>query len=209
MSARKQMFGLLVAVVAGSVLAALPARAANAPAAPASRCGTTNPQNAYPPSSAQVGLSTTVYVRGGKGVLTGRGYAPSGTPGAGGTVTLTLCSSPLSLGTTRLRADGSFSTTITIPDNAALGQHHVYASGPDGKGGTLVLATRLTVTASLTDRGSGVGGSGIGSTSTGSSQGGLLPFTGTQLAALLLAGAVALLLGTALVRAGRRRRLAH
>ncbi|MGW4803303.1 hypothetical protein [Kitasatospora sp. NPDC004272] len=89
---------------------------------------------------------------GGSITITGGGYQP------GGTVELTLHSTPVVLGQVTADGSGSFTTTVTLPAGTAAGTHTIQATGPDARGGTRVDS--LTVEVAAADNGGGNSGGG-------------------------------------------------
>ena len=108
--------------------------------------------------------------------LSGDGYLP------GSTVEVVLYSTPVSLGTVVVGADGRFSTSVTLPAGTANAKHHLVGAGVDANGNPRYLITEITVS----------GGTG-------------LAYTGFTPLPYLGAGALALLAGGGLLVASRRR----
>lgn len=100
--------------------------------------------------------------------LGGGGFAP------GATVTVTIESTPQTLGTTVARATGDFSATVTIPADVSAGQHTLKASGATSTGAVLVLSQRVTVATRPSSE---------------------LPATGSSIASVLLIASAALVVG--------------
>jgi hypothetical protein len=71
--------------------------------------------------------------------VAGSGFLP------GSTVQLSVRSQPISLGSAKTDATGSFTTTVVLPSSLEAGSHTVYATGPDPQGGTLVESLGITV----------------------------------------------------------------
>lgn len=120
---------------------------------------------------------------GGTDGVTGSGWTP------GDTVNLTLHTATYSLGSATVAADGTFSTTVDLPDGVT-GNHTVVGTDP---------ATGDTASADIT-----IGGSGTGDTS-GSSGG--LSNTGVAVLSIGALGVVLLVGGGLLMLAGRRRKV--
>lgn len=138
----------------------------------------------YTPGAGSLTLSTSSSPPGGPVTATGSGFA------AGTTVTLTIASTPQTIGTTVANSGGGIQATVTIPSNIPAGGHTISATGLDPAGATLVLSAPITVT---------------GAAAAPSSSG--LAFTGTN--ALRFGGIalVLLLAGGGLVLVTRRRRV--
>lgn len=175
-----------LAIALGLTVAA-PATAATS--RPAIADCTSGQSGAYPPGRATIGLSRTVVTAGSTVQVTASGFAQQGQQDAGGTVTLTFCSTPVSVGTATIRPDGTIVMTIRIPSAATPGQHLVQAQGPNGSGGTTTISTGLTVV------------SPASSTSASTS----LPFTGLNLIPVIVTALALLALGAALVGIARQR----
>jgi hypothetical protein len=71
--------------------------------------------------------------------LFGSGFVP------GAVVTITFHSTPQQIGTAKADANGQFSATVTVPDSAAAGHHHLVASGATPSGSTEILTAALVV----------------------------------------------------------------
>jgi LPXTG-motif cell wall-anchored protein len=157
-------------------------------AAPAGAAGLSS---AYPPPVVGLQLSTSVVVPGQTIGVTGEGWA------AGSTVTLTFFSDPVTLGTTVPNASGDFSSSVTIPANAALGTHTVQATGAS----LANPAVPLTLTASLT-----VVASTAAPAAAAPAPSHPLPLTGWDTRGPLLGGLALLIIGTGAVLLSRNRR---
>lgn len=83
----------------------------------------------YPPDGTTGGVGTTSPVLGEAVTVSGSGWQP------GSQVTLTLLSQPRQLGTAQVAQDGTFSTTVTIPDDVRPGRHtlRIAGTGEDGQ----------------------------------------------------------------------------
>lgn len=71
--------------------------------------------------------------------VAGGGYAP------GAVVTITFHSTPAVLGTAVTGRDGWFDRTVSVPEGAAPGVHHVLATGRGPSGGTVTLVATVFV----------------------------------------------------------------
>jgi len=121
-----------------------------------------------------VTVSHTAPAPGAAITVTGSGYAPLSQ------VTITIGTAQTVLSTVMTTADGSFSTSVTIPASLA-GSQTLSATGLNPVGSTRVLAATLNV-----------GGTP-------------LPATGSDTTVLLVAGAVVVAVGAGLVVTSRRR----
>ena len=134
----------------------------------------------YPPSGNGLTVNKTNLAPGEALTLTGSGYT------AGATITITIESTPLVLGTTVADGTGAFTTTVSIPTTFAAGRHTVKATGEGAGGSTIVLSAAVTVASS---------GSGH-------------PFTGANVGPPVLVGVGLILVGMVLIVTVRRRRSA-
>lgn len=95
------------------------------------------------PALAQYGggarLSSSSASSGSAVTVGGSGFAP----GAG--VVITFESDPVVLGSVRADSSGSFSTVVTIPEDAEPGRHVIRARGEAAGGGILELTSPITV----------------------------------------------------------------
>lgn len=158
-----------------------PGRPAEPPATPPGQPADRPPQ--YPPGRCQLALSKTFAERTGIVAATGDGFVP------GETVTLSIGGRKLAELTAG--SDGAFSTTFTVPADAALGATQVRAASA-----TQVLSANFEVVGSAAA--AAPAGTGSGS----------LPRTGTELAGLGGAGILLIGVGTAAVMMARRRKAA-
>lgn len=71
-------------------------------------------------------------------VVSGAGFSP------GGSIDITIESTPILLKTVAADATGAFTTTVTIPSGLAPGGHTLKATGPDPAGGLRVLSIAVT-----------------------------------------------------------------
>ena len=122
-------------------------------------------------------------VAGGKVTISGKDFLP------GSTVELVVYSTPVSLGSAVVGADGTFSQEVTLPKELANGTHHLVASGVDVNGDPRNLVVEVTISG-------GTAAAGDGTT---------LAYTGATVLPYVGGGLVALLAGGALVLVGRRR----
>lgn len=159
------------------------------------------------PGTAAAGLSVREAKQGAAITVTGAGFAPDTT------VSITLHSEPVELGTIGSDGDGAFTFEVRVPTTAEVGEHTVVVT--DGKSEVRVALRVLAADSSAGGGGGGGtegGGAGASGTATsGSSTGaGLLASTGVDvtlwiaLAALLVAGG-GVLLSTRLRRRTRDR----
>jgi hypothetical protein len=112
--------------------------------------------------------------------LSGDGYLP------GSTVELTVYSTPVSLGTAQVGADGRFSAAVILPKDLVNGVHHLVASGLDENGNPRYLVVEVAVSGGIA----------------------ALAYTGFSALPYAGAGVLALLAGGGLLVASRRRRVA-
>lgn len=168
MKMRGRIFGTL-ALTAAAVVAPILGSAASA-------------VPAYGPGACTVTVSVTPPTVAAGGSVT---VTLSGTCG-NETFTVTLHSTPVTLGTVTTNASGSGSGTFTIPSNTTSGSHTITVSDVSGNSGS----ASITVT----------GGTSGGTTSTG------LPTTGTDVGLVGGIGAAAVATGGLLVLAARKRR---
>jgi LPXTG-motif cell wall-anchored protein len=134
----------------------------------------------YPPKAPSVGVSDATVTAGESVTVSGSGWQ------AGSSVSLSFHSAPTSLGSANVRADGTFSTGVTIPSSASAGTHLIVASGTASNGRQRSVSTEVTVLAAA-------GASGT------------TAFTGAQVQTWMVAAAVLLAIGIGLVLASRRR----
>ena len=139
------------------------------------------PAFAYGPNAATVTTSTSSIAPGGSFTVQGSNFQPNAT------VTVTLHSNPVTLGTTTANSSGDFSIVVTIPSDTVPGTHEVIATDTAGDSASTEIVVTGTVPVA---------------TSSG------LAFTGADIAALSGVGAIALALGGMLILTGRRRRSA-
>jgi hypothetical protein len=140
--------------------------------------------NAYLGSAVNIELSTNTAPPGGSLNVTGQGFQPNSD------VSLTLHSTPVSLGTAHTNGAGSFSQGVTIPASTTSGSHTI----------TAVDAAGDTASASLTVTGSS-------GSSTPPSTG--LAGTGVAVIGIGALGVVLLIGGGLMLLAGRRRKSMH
>jgi LPXTG-motif cell wall-anchored protein len=106
---------------------------------------------------------------------------------ASSSVTITLHSDPVVLGTVNSDASGAVHSTVTVPAGTAPGAHTIVATGSDAGGTPQEVSTNVTVTAASSGGG-----------------GGSLPRTGAAVGALALVG-LGLFGGGALLSRARKR----
>ena len=165
MSAMKRLFAALVAVVAMIIAAASLGASASA----------------YPPGTLpQISVADTTVEQGATDVVNGVNFTPNSS------VVLSLHSATVDLGTVTSDGSGSFSATITIPSDTALGAHTIEAlDTPTGD----VATAAITVVA-------------------GGGDGGGPPFgTGVAVIGMGALGLVLLIGGGLMLMAGRRRKV--
>jgi hypothetical protein len=119
-------------------------------------------------------------VAGEKITISGKDFLP------GSTVELVVYSTPVSLGSVVVLADGTFTAEVTLPKDMANGTHHLVASGVDVNGNARNMVVEVTVS----------GGTAV------------LAFTGFSALPYVGAGVLALLAGGGLLVATRRRQAA-
>jgi len=156
---------------------------------------------------ATVSVDATSVAQGGTVSVSGSGFAPNEK------VALELHSDVIVLGEATADAAGSFSTSVTVPGTAPVGDHELVATGADS-GRTASSALSVTAADPGTGGGSGAGG-GTGSTGSGSGGGassagsnaGSLATTGGAFAGFgaVLAGALAIAVGAGLISRRRGR----
>ena len=117
----------------------------------------------YPPAVNSLTISDTTPTPGQTITIEGRTFA------AGSTVTVTMESDPVTLGTAVADDQGVFTLQATIPIDTALGQHTITAAGQAPDGSALVLSATITVV-----QADGEGGAG----DAGGDSSGALPRTG-------------------------------
>jgi LPXTG-motif cell wall-anchored protein len=115
------------------------------------------------------------------------GFAP-GTP-----ATITFESVPVEIGVVTVNAQGVIRESVTIPADAALGNHEIVATGVDRDGQAKVSRLAIVVSATGADTGTPTGG---------------LPATGTDIALTLAISGAAIAIGWGLLGATRRRNAA-
>ncbi|MCA1696427.1 MAG: hypothetical protein LC749_17850 [Actinobacteria bacterium] len=108
---------------------------------------------------------------------------------------MTMCSTPVSLGTVTADPTGDLQATVTIPAGTAAGTHTMAVSNADG---SRVAIAAFTVTTSTT------GVATVGTTISGGQK--ALSRTGTNTYTMVRFAAMALILGYCLVRTAQYRR---
>lgn len=150
---------------------------------------------AYPPTvCATLAVSTTTPAENEPITVSGVNFSPNTT------LTLELDNSAHKLGTVRTDAQGSFTTTVTMPPGVT-GSHLIIAVGGTTKNCPVDPSVRIDIQAAGR-QGGGAAGGGSGS---GGSHGGTA-FTGVDILLLLVIAAGLVGAGVALVRSGRRRK---
>ena len=107
------------------------------------------PAFAYGPNAATVSSSTSSTGPGGSLTVSGSHFVP------GGSITIVLHSTPVTLATTTADPTGSFSVSVTIPSDTVPGAHEIIASDTSGDSASTdltVTGTVPTATASPTSR---------------------------------------------------------
>lgn len=84
--------------------------------------------------------SPSTVAQGGSVTVSGSGFAPNAS------VSLTLFSDPVALGTLTANASGAISGSVTIPANAATGAHRIEAKGANNISGNNILSANIQVT---------------------------------------------------------------
>lgn len=106
------------------------------------------------PGDPSIATDKKIVNRQGRVVVTLTGFKP------GSSVEIWLTSDPILLATVLADGDGNVETTVDIPANAPLGNHHLRAVGVDPTDAPLTLTEGIQVVAppetSTTDSGSGV-----------------------------------------------------
>jgi titin len=110
-------------------------------------------------------------------IMIGSGYA------AFSSVTLTVYSDPIVLGTVTTDAQGSFRHAVTVPEGL-IGEHSFVAAGVDPSGNPRALRLDVTVAADSSDENNGGGTD--------------LPVTGAAVMWMFVAGFAVLLVGVAM-----------
>lgn len=93
----------------------------------------------YPLNTPTVGVSDSTVLPGQEITVSGDRWFP------GSTVSLSFQSTPVRIGTATVRADGSFSTRVTIPADATPGDHQIVARGRNRHGDPRTVATDVTI----------------------------------------------------------------
>ena len=150
---------------------------------------------AVPGETATIATSSTSAAQGSPVTVTGTGF------GAGEKVALELHSAVIPLGEATTDADGSFSTTVTVPADAPEGSHELVATGAVSQRSASVA---LTVTAAGASGGGGDGGTpgGDGATPGGGGSGGSGPTAASNTGSLAATGGAFAGLGVLLAAAG-------
>ncbi|WP_205858644.1 CBM35 domain-containing protein [Plantibacter sp. M259] len=149
------------------------------------------------PGDATISVDRATVQAGSTVTVSGTGFEPDES------IELVLNSDPVTLGTVTADASGGFRTTVTVPVSVPAGAHTLVATGAQS---AREASTALAVTTAGSG-GAGTDGSGTGSTTvTSSERAGGLASTGFGGLSVLLAGAMALAAGAALVARARERR---
>jgi 5'-nucleotidase len=133
----------------------------------------------YPPAVNRLTCSDTTPTPGQAISCEGRTFA------AGGTVTVTLNSEPVTLGSATADAAGVMALQATIPTDTPLGAHTLVATGPAPNGQTLTLSLAIRVVPAQAG-GAGTGGGHLPDTGSGSS----IPLAKIGLGLLALGGVI-------------------
>lgn len=117
-------------------------------------------QTPYPiPTSGSTSVSQATVEPGEPFTVSGSGWQP------GSTVTLTLFSDPVRLGTATVDGSGSFSTQVSVPNSVTAGSHTLQVSGTGADGQPRTTSTRIVVVgAASASRGTGSGTSDLADT---------------------------------------------
>lgn len=159
----------------------------------------------YPPgqcTSEHVGASQTTVEVGQGFRFHGEGFAP------GTSITITLYSKPVVLGTTKADRFTFFEASVTIPVGTPAGEHRLVASGTGVDGAPFAVGTAITVVASGVVPPADVpeaGGTAVEPGTRGLIPGVGLPRTGPEVAVVAAIGAVLVAVGGTILAANRRR----
>jgi hypothetical protein len=124
-------------------------------------------------------------------VLTGGGWLP------GSTLRIVLHSAPVLLGTAEVDSNGNFRTQVTVPEDLAVGEHHLVVSGLDENGVPRQVTIPLTaISAGDSDQ--------PGQVADANDDVGALPATGGTPAVLAVEALAALVVGALLVLTAAR-----
>ena len=140
---------------------------------------------AYPPGPPSIAAGSSTTCAGCQNTVTVSGFMP------GSTVSFTLHSTPISLGSASVDAAGGATLTFQIPSGTDPGEHTLVVTGTAPSGSTLTLSVPIMVT--------------TGSVSVGGNAPGSLPRTGTDILIPMEVGAAVLGAGGALLFLARRR----
>ena len=127
--------------------------------------------------------------------------------GPGTTVTVTLHSDPVLLGTVVTDAAGAFTATFQIPAGVPAGAHHVVLEGVDAAGNPRTVSMPVTIGASSAPDPARTGNAPSGATAGASPSRApaALAMTGSTVAGVVVSGLALLLSGAWLAGVGRRR----
>ncbi|MDQ6837264.1 MAG: hypothetical protein M3137_02690, partial [Actinomycetota bacterium] len=170
----------------------LPSTTTSTSVPPSATCDAVKPAPTVGPPTAQANPSAVQ--AGDDTSVTGAGFSP------GDSLGLTLCSSPVNLGTVTADPAGNIVTTVRIPAGTTVGTHAILVTNADRS--RIAIASLTVIAPSSSAPGTGTG-TGTGGTS--SNGGGPLARTGADVAWMAGFAVLALLLGLFLVRAARLR----
>lgn len=157
----------------------------------------TPPSSPYPPAAAHISLDPYQTKPGAKVHLTASGFKSKET------IKICMRSVERSLGTVTTDTSGNASADITVPTDAEVGNHTIYAVGTQS---TVYDTAVFTVVGTVDNPPSTTPSpTGTTTTTTDSGQGGGLPVTGIAIGGLLLAALIALLVGSQLSRKAKNR----
>lgn len=157
----------------------------------------------YPPPTEGGTTVSDATVEPGEAItVSGSGWLP------GSTVTLTLFSDPIDLGSAAVGADGTFSTQVVIPSSVSPGTHELRVSGTGADGQPRTTSTRLVVLGAQGGGGGSASGSGVsrsGVSGSGESGSSGLAVTGSAAGMTAALALVLLALGLGVLLIARRR----
>lgn len=159
-----------------------------APGGPQSTPAQPNNPSQYPPNECGLQLGKSQAAPGEPVSVSGDGYKPNSS------VSIEFRSAPVVVGSATTNAQGSFSTTITIPSTASAGQHTIAAVGVNANGTAREETAAITISAPASaDR------------ARADAAGSTLPRTGTAIALYTIIGLALIAVGVFAVMAVRRR----
>jgi hypothetical protein len=97
------------------------------------------PPTTRPPAPAALAVTSRSVRRGDPVTVSGNGFMP------GSTITITFHSVRVVVGTTVADAEGRFTATVVVPNDAQLGEHHIEAAGAARSGGQAVLVAQVSI----------------------------------------------------------------